>query len=209
MSIRKYEFVEFNRKFDVDVVKLIYFVIQRFKCITKNNIVTKSINSKLIILRNSAHIVDQRVQLYTHFEIYSQIWICWIQTKIWCWRRQIDLFRDSTNLNDQMKLFIVEISFFHLFIQLFIHSFFYCHNFHFFHFANFFHCIHLFYSFDFLHFSIFSQHFQIVWSFFNRFQCLFFSSLCENSYQLVNSTIRTEYEFNSFEIFLSCFVEFL
>ena len=73
MSIRKYEFVEFNRKFDVDVVKLIYFVIQRFKCITKNNIVIKSINSNLIILRNFVHIVDQRVQLYTHFEIYSQI----------------------------------------------------------------------------------------------------------------------------------------
>ena len=126
MSIRKYEFVEFNRKFDVDVVRLIYFVIQRSRCIAKNNIAIKSIDSDLIILRNFAHIVDQRVQLYTHFEIYSQIWACWVQTKIWCWRRQTDLLRDSTSLNDQMKLFIIEISSFHLiylFNYLFTHLF--------------------------------------------------------------------------------------
>ena len=44
---------------------------------------------------------------------------------------------------------------------------------------------------------------------FRRFECLFFSSFRENSYQLVNFTIRSEYEFSSFEIFMNCFVEFL
>ena len=34
------------------------FVTQRTKCITKNNIVIKSINSKLTILQNFVHIVD-------------------------------------------------------------------------------------------------------------------------------------------------------
>ena len=70
-------------------------------------------------------------------------------------------------------------------------------------------CTHLFHSIDFSHSSNFSQHFQIVSSLSHRFQCLLFSSSREGSYQLANSTIRTEYEFSSFGIFLSCFVESL
>ena len=70
-------------------------------------------------------------------------------------------------------------------------------------------CIHFFHSIDFSHFLDFSQHFQIVSSLFYRFQCLFFNSFRENLYQLINITIRFEYEFNSFKIFMNCFVEFL
>ena len=78
-----------------------------------------------------------------------------------------------------------------------------------FYFAFCFFCIHFFHSIDFSHFSDFSQHVQIVSSLFHRIQCLLFSLFRENSYQLVNFTIRTEYESSSFEIFLSCFVESL
>ena len=70
-------------------------------------------------------------------------------------------------------------------------------------------CIHLSHSIDFSHFSDFSQHLQIVSSLSHRFQCLLFSSSREDSYQLVNSTIRTGYESSPFGIFLSCFVESL
>ena len=70
-------------------------------------------------------------------------------------------------------------------------------------------CTHLSHSIDLSHFSDLSQHFQIVSSLSHRFQCLLFSSSREDSYQLVNFTIRIEYESNSFEIFLSCFVESL
>ena len=78
-----------------------------------------------------------------------------------------------------------------------------------FYFAFCFFCIHFSHSIDLSHFSNFSQHFQIVSLLFYRFQCLLFNSFRENSYQLINSTIRTEYEFSSFEIFLNCFVESL
>ena len=97
------------------------------------------------------------------------------------------------------------------------HSSIYFATFHSFNFSSFYRfyfafcsfCIHLFHSIDFSHFSNLSQHLQIVSSLFHRFQCLLSSSSRENSYQLVNSTIRTEYESSSFEIFLSCFVESL
>ena len=97
------------------------------------------------------------------------------------------------------------------------HSFIYFATFHSFNFSSFYRfyfafcsfCTHFSHSIDFSHSSDFSQHFQIVSSLSHRFQCLFFSSSREDSYQLVNFTIRTEYESSSFEIFLSCFVESL
>ena len=54
----------------------------------------KLIIAKLIILQISVYIISQFAQSYTHFEIYSKIWICWIQSKIWCWRDQIDFLDD-------------------------------------------------------------------------------------------------------------------
>ena len=60
---------------------------------SKNNVMTRSIIAELIIFQISAHIVRQSAQSYTHFETYSKVWVCWIQSKIWCWRDQIDRLR--------------------------------------------------------------------------------------------------------------------
>ena len=66
------------------------------KMYNKNDCMTKLIIAKLIILQTSAYIVNQSLQSYTYFETYSKIWVCWIQSKIWCWRDQTDLLDDRT-----------------------------------------------------------------------------------------------------------------
>ena len=58
------------------------------------------ITAKLIIFQRFAYIVNQFAQLYAYFEIYSKVWTCWIQSKIWCWRDQIDFLRDSFNFDN-------------------------------------------------------------------------------------------------------------
>ena len=60
---------------------------------SRNNVMTKSIIAKLIIFQISVHIVRQSAQSYTHFETYSKVWTCWVQSKTWCWRDQTDRFR--------------------------------------------------------------------------------------------------------------------
>ena len=78
----------------------------------KNDCMIKLIIAKLIILQISAYIVSQSVQSYTHFEIYSKIWICWIQSKIWCWRDQTDRFHNLSNFDDRIVWYnFIEIRF--------------------------------------------------------------------------------------------------
>ena len=80
------------------------------KMYSRDDCMIKLIIAKLIIFQIFANIINQFVQSYTHFEIYSKIWICWIQSKIWCWRDQTDRFRDLSNFDDRIVWYnLIEI----------------------------------------------------------------------------------------------------
>ena len=68
---------------------------------SRNDCMTRLIIAKLTILQIFAYIVNQSAQSYTHFEIYSKIWVCWVQSKIWCWRDQTDRLHDLSNFDDR------------------------------------------------------------------------------------------------------------
>ena len=74
-SIRKYEFVEFNRKFDVDVIKLIVFVIYRISMIELFDIILSKFDSLCFVDLNSEcfTLIYISWQFYCNHCIISQI----------------------------------------------------------------------------------------------------------------------------------------
>ena len=76
------------------------------KMYNRNDCIIKLIIAELTILQISVYIISQFAQSYTYFETYSKVWVCWIQSKIWCWRDQIDRFHDLSNFDDRIAWYI-------------------------------------------------------------------------------------------------------
>ena len=65
---------------------------------SRDDCMIRLITAKLIVLQTLNYIINWFVQSYTHFETYSKVWACCIESKICCWFDQTDSLRDHSSL---------------------------------------------------------------------------------------------------------------